>query len=325
MKTLIGMVTFGNLPFTQLAINEIRRTTKSDYRLFVVIGKPDDNATREWLLEQDIDFTLHEQNLGFPASLNDIYDMAFNPGATTDIQGKQDKYGGDYDNVIYVGNDVIVYPGAIDAMIAEAARGEYDWICASEYNVQSLCRDYAAARPCFREPNFQFKDFAARPWDLHLHQVPGFDPGGATRLVEPAWVQHNCRKDVRNLALFTRRSFEVLGYADVNFWPGGYFEDNDYGRRGDLADVKACGLAHACYFHFWSRTIHQGAGTASAQFGRNSHFYQTKWGGPVGGEKFSLPFAGNPHYAPPGMPLSLGLKICDRGAELELVRHWMAK
>lgn len=309
MTTLIGMVTFGNLQFTQLAINEIRKTTKSDYTLFVVVGKPDDGATAAWLEQQDIDYVHHHENFGFPYSLNDIYDEAFVP---------MDAYCcGDFDNVIFVGNDVIVYPGAIDAMIQEAARGEYDWICASEYNVQSLCRDYAEARQFFGEPNFQFNDFSARPWELHLHKVPGL----AGPLNDPSWVQANCRKDVRNLALFTRKSFEALGYADVNFWPGGYFEDNDYGRRGDLANVKACGLAHACYFHFWSRTIHQGSGTASAQFGRNAEFYQAKWGRAVGAEKFSLPFGGG---SPP-LTVPIALKIDGRVGELEIVRHWMAK
>ena len=41
--------------------------------------------------------------------------------------------------------------------------------------------------------------------------------------------------------------WEKLGYFDANFWPNGYFSDNDYARRANLIGVRACGLAHAAY------------------------------------------------------------------------------
>ena len=304
MKTLIGIITFGNLPFTQLAIHEIKRTTKAPVDFFVVVGKPDDTATGQWLAENKIPFTLHEQNWGMPYSCNDIYDHAF-VGAGG--------IGGDYAAVIFVGNDVVVYPGAIDAMIAEAAKGQYDWVAASEYAVRSLCRDYPEARPWFHGERYAFHDFTARPWDLHANKVPGV--AAAPGVTDPNWVQPDCRKDTYNLCLYTRRSFAKLGYMDSNFWPSGYFGDNDWGYRGDLAGVRACGLRQACYFHFWSRTIHQGTGTTALQFERNRAYFMEKWGGLPGAEKFTHPFNA------PGQPRNIETRVADRAT----AERWLRK
>lgn len=227
------MVTFGNLEFTKLALREIRANMKPPVVFFVVVGKPGDEKTSVWLRSEGIAFVAHKENLGFPASINDIYDWAWN--------------GWNFDNVIIAGNDIAPYLGAIDALIECAETTEWEWICSSEYDSRALVRDHPEARRFFKGGNMVFSDFAARPWELH--QPP------RDIILEP-----NCIKDVRNLCLFKRSVFEKLGYADVNFWPGGYFEDNDYCRRAMLAGVKACGLRHSSYFHFWSRTIHQGSG-----------------------------------------------------------------
>jgi len=307
-RTLIGIVTFGNLPFTQITINEIKRTTKSPVDFCVVAGKPDDTETPAWLASQwresqrRIKCIRHPQNWGMPYSVNDIYDDAFKgEGNKLPLRPR-----GGYDAVIFVGNDVVVYPGAIDAMIAEAKRGEFDWVCASEYDVRSLCRDYPEARAAFQGDNYQFTDFQSRPWDLHANKVP--------LLADPlTGVEANCRKDTYNLCLYTRRSFEQMGYMDVNFWPSGYFGDNDWGHRGDLAGVKACGLRQACYFHFWSRTIHQGTGTTARQFEASRDYYIHKWGGIPGHETYSTPFNA------PGRPVN----ITTRQNEGEELKKWM--
>ena len=76
-KNLFAFVTFGNLPFSQLAVKSLRETVKSEYDIFAVVGKPGDWETRKWLQEENIAHTMHSENMGFPFSLNDIYDYAW--------------------------------------------------------------------------------------------------------------------------------------------------------------------------------------------------------------------------------------------------------
>jgi hypothetical protein len=138
---------------------------------------------------------------------------------------------------------------------------------------------------------------------------------------------------VRNLCLFKRSVFEKLGYADVNFWPGGYFEDNDYCARALRAGVKTCALRHSVYFHFWSRTIHQGgrAGSFHARtFDACRQFYETKWGGNFKAEKWDVPFDGKTYsigregserdWQVAQLPASL--RIDSRRDEAAIIDYW---
>jgi len=303
MKTLIGIVTFGNLEFTKLTVAAIRETTKSPMELAIVVGKPDDNETAAWLDQEGITAIRHSSNKGFPASINDLYDWAWNLAPV-------------FDNLIVCGNDVIPYPDAIEALIREADSSEWEWICSSQFDAQSLVNRYPEARMYFEGPELRFTDFTARPWELHSDVWPyGIDP--------------NSIKDVRNLTLFKRSVFEKIGYADVNFWPGGYFEDNDYCRRAMLKGVLACGLHHSAYFHFWSRTINQGPhatdGSRHARFQRNDTFYRTKWGGPFGQEVYAFPFGGKAFPLSPSVALNGEIKIGDREIEGQIIEHWASQ
>ncbi len=337
MRTLIGLVAFGNLPFTQLTINSIRATTKSPFEFFVVVGNPNDNFTPQWLDSQEINYMWHRDcNRGFPVCLNEIYDWAF-PSASEHNPFGLTK---DYDALIIAGNDIVPYPGAVDALIGVAATTDWEWCCSSQFDVRSLCDSYPEARQYFDGPAHLFDHFGqdgvessplVRPWELHQHEAERLLREWEQKLPgTESFIQADCIKDVRNLCLFKRSVFEKLGYADPNFWPGGYFEDNDYCRRARLAGVKACGVAHSAYFHFWSRTIHQGEGTSSRQFTRNSDFYRMKWGGPFDGEAYQLPFNGKPYRDPsnPDQPYVCcpgDLKIGSRDAEPAIVEYWRRK
>ena len=319
MNTLIGLVTFGNLPFTQLTLNELRRTTRAPVDYLVIVGQPGDHATAAWLRQEGLPYLVHHTNKGFPGSLNDLWDSAW--GQRTCPAGYIGALPPIYDSVILCGNDVIPYPGAVDAMIAEAERGVWEWICASQFDAKSLVARYPEARPFFVGDELKFTDFTARPWDLHAAQVP------------PPRIEPGALKDVQNLCLFRRSVFEKLGYFDANFWPNGYFSDNDYARRANLVGVRACGLAHAAYFHFWSRTIHQGeARPNGSYFARNSAYYDAKWGGQPGGEQWAVPFSGQPHElrgsrnGPTGQ-LLLPPTVAQptRADEALLVRYWQGQ
>lgn len=320
MKTLIGIVTFGNLEFTRLTINSIRETTKAPLEFFVVVGKPGDEETQLWLYNQGITALRHSHNLGFPASLNDIYDMAWRHG--------------EFDNLIIAGNDIVPYPGAIDALIEQANTTDFEWVAASMFDVQSLVNYYPEQAKYFEGPTFTFRDFAARPWSIHEPVVAATSPSVETNPAGPSLI-----KDVRNLCLFKRSVFQKLGYADVNFWPGGYFEDNDYARRAVNAGIKSCALTQSQYFHFWSRTIHQetaltqdaptsalgyGAARRDLCFQRNDAFYRTKWGGPFGSEQYAIPFgpAAAGFALTPAITLEGALKIADRSQEPAIIEFW---
>jgi hypothetical protein len=122
-------------------------------------------------------------------------------------------------------------------------------------------------------------------------------------------VQPHALLNVRNLTLFRRGSFNTVGYDDVNFWPNGYFADNDYAHRCVLAEVRACGLRAAEFFHFWSRTIHQNVNRPHGRyFEENRKYYEQKWGGSPGAETKKAP-----------------IKIGDRSQEQQMIRQWRGK
>ncbi len=298
-KTLIGIVSFGNLPFTKLTIEEIQRTTTKPIEFFIVVGKPGDVETVEYLKAKGIPHIVHDENYGFPYSLNDIYDKAFKKG--------------EYDNLIIAGNDVIAYPTTIDALIETADTTKYAWISAVQYDVKSLVRDFPQTMKFF-DPNnnYAFRDFNTRPWDAFKgydqKKIP-CDPG---------------LSDIHNLALYKKEVYDTIGLVDVNFYPA-YYSDNDYCRRGVNANLApvSCTLANAYYFHFWSRTIHQGSGGSNGTFFElNRKFYMTKWGGDFGSERYKVPFNGNRFYLNRDIILQPTVNIQDRSQEKEISRFW---
>lgn len=294
MKTLIGIVSYGGIRFLELALRGIQETVKSpDVEVMVVIAKPGDAEMEKFLSDRDFPFIVHQRNIGFPASINDLYEHAFEFGT--------------YSNLICMGNDVIPMPGAIDSMI-EASR-DWEIVCASEFNSRFLVDNYPKARQYFHGENLVFDQFESRPWELHQDYREGVEP--------------NTLKDVRNLTLFRRSSFEKAGYADVNFWPNGYWEDCDYCRRCNLLGVQAAGLKHAAFFHFWSRTIFQGERRPNnVYFQRNEAFYRDKWGGLWNSETYRLPFNGENIRLPYDVELLSSLRIRERNSEEAIIKHW---
>lgn len=260
-----------------MALRSIQETTdKVDIR--VVTAKPGDTEMSSFLFVRGIPQKIHVENKGFPASVNDLYEAAFVGDDVND---------GKYDHLIICGNDVVAMPGAIDAMIKTADETEFEMVCGSEFNSRFLVQNYPEARKFFHGENLIFTDFSARPWELHKERRSGIEP--------------NQRKDIRNFTLFKRSAFEKVGYADVSFWPNGYFEDNQYCERCDHLGVTACGLLDAPFFHFWSRTIHQGENREHGKwFGLNKERYD---------EWKSLP----------------AWKIHSREGEAELIKKWSSR
>jgi GT2 family glycosyltransferase len=292
-RTLVGICAYGGLRFLEMGLAALREEVGFD--VLVIVAKPGDAEMWERLSYLNIPGVIHNENKGFPAAVNDMYDWAFTNGA--------------YDNLIIMGNDVVPMPGAIQAMIHCADTTDYEMVCGSEFNAKFLCDQYPEARRFFHGDNLIFNDWGACPWLLHRDGQTGVEP--------------DTRKDIRNLTLFKRSSFEKVGYDDVNFWPNGYFADNDYGRRCDLLGVRACGLKEAAFFHFTSRTIQQGEQRPHGTFfERNGIFYTHKWGGPVGQEKYATPFNGGPYTEVTGVQMPCDMKISTREHEQQCIAHW---
>lgn len=298
-RTLVGICAYGGLPFLELGLAALRE--QSGFNVLVIVAKPDDTEMAMRLSNLQVPHLHNFENRGFPAAVNDFYDVMR-------IKG--------YDNLIIMGNDVIPMPGTIEAMIRCADTTDYEMVCGSEFNARFLTDHYPEARKFFRGENLVFTDWGAKPWLLHQDGQTGVEP--------------DTRKDIRNLTLFKRSSFEKVGYDDVNFWPNGYFADNDYGRRCDLLGVRACGLKEAAFFHFTSRTIHQNAERAHHLFfERNREYYRHKWHGIPGAEKLDTPFGGGPYrlLSPDNTVIDVPceMKISTREHEARCIEYWATR
>jgi GT2 family glycosyltransferase len=262
-KNLFAFVTFGGLEFTKLAVQSIRETVANPYDLFAVVGKPEDNETREWLLSERIPHTIHNKNMGFSYSINDIFDYAWKFFS--------------YDNLILLGNDIILYPYSGDSLINFANSTNYEIVSAKQYDVRDLIKDYPETSQYFQGEKLIIEDFSGKPWERFTDY---------SKEVEIADMQ---LFDIQNFCLYKKSVFDKVGYTDVNYYPA-YFTDNDYAKRMDMAGVKGCTLTNARFFHFWSRVFKQGSGGSTDHFfDNNLLYYKSKWGGVVGKENRKAP------------------------------------
>lgn len=279
-KVLVGIVTFGNLEFTKLAVNSIRETSKYELDFFLVVGKPGDTQTIGWIVEQgNIHYKVHSSNLGFPASVNDIYDFAWKDN--------------NYDYLILAGNDVVAYPNSVNSLIELADTSEYECISSLQYDVNNLIADFPESARYFTGDKHVFSDFNSRPWELF------------TDYSRDIKIEDMQLLDIQNMCLYKKAIFDNIGYTDVAFYPA-YYVDNDYARRIVISGLKCCTLSSSRFFHFWSRTIHQGSGGSNDKYFRNNRaYYRTKWKGDFG-EETSHP----------------NILINTRDNEEQVIAHW---
>jgi hypothetical protein len=95
-----------------------------------------------------------------------------------------------------------------------------------------------------------------------------------------------------HLIVFARQVFDTIGLFDENFFPA-YYEDNDFVRRLELADIHSpanpmpkVAMRHCRCATAW----HLKNGYAKPDFGRLGDYYRQKWGGDPGHETYERPF-----------------------------------
>jgi GT2 family glycosyltransferase len=101
-----------------------------------------------------------------------------------------------------------------------------------------------------------------------------------------------------NFFLLHRATVERVGWFDENFYPA-YKEDQDYCYRCHIATMRRLpGMPGCRADHVGSATIRSDARYAARNqetHAWNARYYQMKWGGDAGSEKFEHPF-NNPNY-----------------------------
>lgn len=294
---VVGVPTYGNLNFTRMTVDHIRKTVKTPYELIIVVGKPGDVETLKYCRDNKIHFTMHDFNKGLPASINDLYDQSF-------VYGNADA-------LVVVGNDVLPHWDSIDMLVRFYDETKFDWISGTVISINGLISKVPSTVKYFsggdKGRNFIGKDV---PEWLNVCK---FDTE------KDIIVDLNRFKiigDSHNMCLFSRNLFNTIGYVDVNFYPA-YFEDNDYARRAQLAGLKLRRLQKAKYLHFWSRTIHQGTTKSlnDKYFPLNKKFYIEKWGGEPGKERYDKPYNGVKGH----------INITSRANEVKIIKEWIAK
>ena len=112
----------------------------------------------------------------------------------------------------------------------------------------------------------------------------------------PLIYSDNNSGNAYSLFLLKQWGFEAIGPFDEHFYPG-YFEDNDYERRRELAGFPVVHAHGATFDHIGSSTIKK---YSQAEMDRHHHlfraneqYFRAKWGGAPGtANLYKVPFDG---------------------------------
>lgn len=137
-------------------------------------------------------------------------------------------------------------------------------------------------------------------WLISLSPATRFGPSGGLDLVEhleslsTPWVVESSAPVGWHCIAWHRDLFERVGFFDENFWPA-YGEDADISHRFALASESES-VARWARFDLdgWITMQGHSAHLAGIRHPQNWGYYQRKWGGLSGHERFTLPFGDKP-------------------------------
>lgn len=252
MNSVVAIPSVNNLSYLKKAVASVK--CSFPYELVVFVNGSTD-GTVEWLDEHSIKYIYHDKNLGCSYVNNEAMEYSFS----------QDKW------LFIIHNDVILHKDCLDNMYKAMDESDVDLV----YALETIT---AQANPQAMKEFF---------WEFTYDKE---NKGIATDTDEP-YTGVNKALGINFTVRGIKKSImDKVGYFDVTYFPA-YFEDNDYGLRCNLAGVNYGIVPSAKFYHFWSRSIHEGGVGAlnSIRFDINRRYYISKWGGNIGKETIKEP------------------------------------
>ena len=249
-ETLVVIPTVNNLNYLRQVIDSFH----CDYphQLLVIDNGSTDNTLAYLKSKKNLAYIHYDSNLGVNYANNVAFDLAF---VNSD------------NNLIVIHNDIVLNKQCINNLILGLNNSTYDIIYAKEF--------------CADPPRKSLQDMFA-----NLQYFYELTPEGFSYHKDVSYTGVMVSEGLNFTARAIKKSFfDKIGYADVNFYPA-YYCDNDVLIRSKLTDVTIGFVDSAHYLHYRSRSINEGGVDVinNKHFKRNYQFYKTKWGGEVGKE-----------------------------------------
>jgi len=122
---------------------------------------------------------------------------------------------------------------------------------------------------------------------LHMVDAAEANPEGLFFCIDSAGI------NAWSFFLERKKSLEIIGEYDENFWPA-YYEDNDRHRRYMLAGYDVQKASDIEFYHYGSATLKAYSSEQEHKhheyFRRNMQYYCDKWGGEPGNEVYQTAF-----------------------------------
>jgi len=238
-KTLIVIPASGNVQYTRLAIDSIRRSSSGVHMVLV-------ETDAEWKTDDDLDVVRLDGFVSFSHSVNCGLTFAANGAALQD----------NFDHVVVLNNDVAVTSGWLQPLLDALASG----YCIAGPVTNSCGHGEQNVHPDFSciEPKQFDQSIADRfAGTLSPHNKPVFAVVGLCMA-------------------FRAELVEQIGLFDERFLIGN-FEDNDWCLRASESSAKGCCVCSDSFvWHFGSATFRKTGGFEEAIFANRKRF-ERKW------------------------------------------------
>ncbi len=238
----IVVVTYNNLPLTQLCLDSVLRNTNHPRFDVIVVDNASTDGTPDYLRymaerHPDVRVILNTENHGFARATN---------------QGLAQSVGR---HLVLLNNDTVVPPGWLHRLLQHLRDPDVGLVgpvtnfVGNEAKVEALYRTWGEMEECAAD--------RARRFDGLIADIPML---------------------ARFCVAMRRTTHEVVGPLDERFGIG-MFEDDDYAERVRAAGLRVVCAADAFVHHVGQAAFRQliAAGEYDALFAANRRAYETKW------------------------------------------------